>query len=55
MPYCPRYLTHHYEQYTYPIQDKDTKAAIASLKTNYARQAYTFWDVLPNGSTTTWM
>lgn len=38
MPYCPRYLTHHYEQYTYPIQDKDTKAAIASLK-NELRQA----------------
>lgn len=55
MPYCPRYLTHHYEQYTYPIQDKDTKAAIASLKNELRQAGIYLWDVLPNGSTTTWM
>lgn len=32
MPYSPHYLTHHYEKYTYPIQDKDTRYMIESLK-----------------------
>jgi protoporphyrinogen oxidase len=34
MPYHPRYLTHQYNQYTYPIQSRDTAAMIRSLK-NY--------------------
>jgi len=32
MPYRPRYLTHHYSRYTYPIQHKDTRSFIADLK-----------------------
>lgn len=28
----PRYLTHHYEPYTYPIQDSGTRSMIAALK-----------------------
>lgn len=32
IPYHPRYLAHHYEQYTYPIQKDDTRSMITSLK-----------------------
>ena len=32
IPLSPRYLAHHYEKYTYPIQDKDTRQMIQSLK-----------------------
>ncbi|MDN0071342.1 NAD(P)-binding protein [Bacteroides caecigallinarum] len=32
MPYSPHYLSHHYEKYTYPIQNKDTRCMIESLK-----------------------
>ena len=32
MPYHPRYLTHQYHRYTYPIQTEDTAAMIRSLK-----------------------
>lgn len=32
MPYSPKYLTHNYERYTYPIQDKNTRTMISSLK-----------------------
>ena len=32
MPFTPKYLAHHYEKYTYPIQDKDTREMISSLK-----------------------
>ena len=32
MPFSPKYLTHNYERYTYPIQDKDTRSMISSLK-----------------------
>lgn len=32
MPYSPLYLSHHYEKYTYPIQNKDTRCIIKSLK-----------------------
>ena len=28
----PRYLTHNYEEYTYPIQDKHTRELMAALK-----------------------
>lgn len=34
MPYHPRYITHQYNQFTYPIQSRDTVAMIKSLK-NY--------------------
>lgn len=32
IPYHPRYLTHHYEKYTYPIQKGDTRNMINNLK-----------------------
>ena len=28
----PRYLTHHYEEYTYPIQHQETRGVIQSVK-----------------------
>lgn len=32
MPFSPKYLTHHYERYTYPIQQRSTREMISSLK-----------------------
>lgn len=32
MPFHPRYLTHHYSRYTYPIQHHSTREMISSLK-----------------------
>jgi len=32
IPLKPKYITHHYEKYTYPIQDKDTRQMIQALK-----------------------
>ena len=32
IPFHPKYLTHHYEQYTYPIQDSSTRIMVSSLK-----------------------
>ena len=32
MPYNPRYIIHHYEKYTYPIQKADTRGMIKELK-----------------------
>lgn len=32
IPLNPKYLTHHYNEYTYPIQDKDTQTMIKNLK-----------------------
>ena len=32
IPFHPSYLTHHYEKYTYPIQDSGTRTMISSLK-----------------------
>ena len=32
MPFFPRYITHNYERYTYPIQDKDTRSMISELR-----------------------
>ena len=36
IPLSPKYITHHYEKYTYPIQNKDTRRMIASLKETLA-------------------
>ena len=36
IPLSPKYITHHYEKYTYPIQDKDTRQMIATLKNKLA-------------------
>lgn len=32
MPYNPKYITHNYEKYTYPIQNHDTRNLISSIK-----------------------
>lgn len=32
IPYHPRYITHHYEKYTYPIQNADTRRMIRSVQ-----------------------
>lgn len=32
IPFNPKYITHHYEKYTYPIQDADTRNAINKLR-----------------------
>lgn len=32
IPLSPKYIAHHYEKYTYPIQDKDTRQMIGMLK-----------------------
>lgn len=32
IPFSPRYLCHHYEAFTYPIQNKDTRKHISDLK-----------------------
>lgn len=32
IPFSPKYLTHHYEHYTYPIQSSSTRNMIKSLK-----------------------
>lgn len=32
MPFSPRYLTHHYSKYSYPIQDKTTRTIVKELK-----------------------
>ncbi len=37
IPYKPKYLTHHYEKYTYPIQNKDTRQMITDLKSNFEK------------------
>ncbi len=38
IPLHPRYLTHCYNRYTYPIQDKDTREMIGNLKTYLAQK-----------------
>lgn len=32
IPFSPKYITHHYEPYTYPIQDSNTRDLIKSIK-----------------------
>ena len=36
IPLHPKYLAHHYNQYTYPIQDKHTRKLISDLKQKLA-------------------
>lgn len=38
IPYHPQYLTHHYEQYTYPIQSNTTREKITTLKENLQKE-----------------
>ncbi|MGM9809640.1 MAG: protoporphyrinogen/coproporphyrinogen oxidase [Paludibacteraceae bacterium] len=40
IPLHPVYITHKYNQYTYPIQNKDTRDMIASLKQELAQKGF---------------
>jgi len=40
IPFNPKYITHHYEKYTYPIQNADTRTTIASLKNRLAHDNF---------------
>ena len=40
IPLHPKYITHKYNQYTYPIQQKDTREMIASLKQKLAENGF---------------
>lgn len=40
MPLSPRYLTHQYTEYTYPIQNKKTRQTIADLKKRLERENF---------------
>ena len=40
IPLNPRYICHHYEKYTYPIQNSDTRERIASIKENLAQENF---------------
>lgn len=40
MPYSPQYITHKYNQYTYPIQSQDTVEMIKSLKAYLSNKGF---------------
>lgn len=40
MPLNPKYLDHHYNKYTYPIQDANTRQMIHSLKAKLAEECF---------------
>lgn len=40
IPFKPRYITHHYEKYTYPIQDENTRKMISNLKSVLASTGF---------------
>lgn len=40
IPYNPQYLTHHYEKYTYPIQNGKTREMINSLKEKLEKEGF---------------
>ena len=40
IPLLPKYITHKYNQYTYPIQQKDTREMILSLKQKLAAKGF---------------
>lgn len=42
IPMNPRYLAHHYNRYTYPIQDVNTREMVASLKACLAKDNFFF-------------
>lgn len=42
IPLHPKYITHHYSKYTYPIQDKDTRKMIKSLKEKMKQHNFYF-------------
>lgn len=42
IPLHPRYITHHYNKYTYPIQDKGTRIMVRSLKKELSSDGFYF-------------
>lgn len=42
IPMNPKYLDHHYNKYTYPIQDVNTRGMVALLKEHLASEAFYF-------------
>lgn len=38
IPFSPKYLTHHFEEYTYPVQDSNTRQMINQLKEELAKK-----------------
>lgn len=42
MPFHPKYITHHFNEYSYPIQTKDTRNMICSLKQNLSQYGFFF-------------
>ena len=42
IPMNPKYLDHHYNRYTYPIQDVNTREMISSLKANLTKDKFFF-------------
>lgn len=42
IPLHPKYLTHHYNKYTYPIQDADTRNMIQRLKSELNKSSFYF-------------
>lgn len=42
IPMSPKYLDHHFNKYTYPIQDVNTREMVASLKRHLASESFYF-------------
>lgn len=42
MPLNPKYITHHYNKYTYPIQDENTRKMISSFKDYMSKYNFYF-------------
>ena len=42
IPMNPKYLDHHYNRYTYPIQDSNTRSMISSLKSRLSEENFYF-------------
>lgn len=42
MPFHPKYITHHFNGYSYPIQTRDTRNMICSLKQNLSQYGFFF-------------
>lgn len=55
VPYSPHYLTHHYEKFTYPIQQASTRNMITSLKEILETQGIYLLGRLQSGSIIIWM
>ena len=42
MPYNPQYISHYYNQFTYPIQDNNTRDIIKNLKKDLSQYNFFF-------------